>query len=126
MKKVLIIEDDKQTQDLYRTKLEAEGYEVEVADDGKAALVAAQHKPDLIVLDLMLPGGMNGFDVLNQLKQDPELSQIKIIVLSNLSSEAETARDMGVAEYLVKANTSIQEVIDRIKKNIPNGEQKTE
>ncbi len=126
MKQILIIEDDKQTQDLYRTKLEAEGYQVSTASDGQSALTAAEKKPDLILLDLMLPGGMNGFDILNRLRQDPELAKIKVIVLSNLSSEAETAKDMGVSDYLVKANTSIQEVVDRIKSKLGNGESKTE
>lgn len=119
MKRILIIEDDKATQDLYRIKLEAEGFEVMVAADGASGLTSAtQGKPDLIVLDLMLPGGMNGFDVLSRLKQNPETAQIKIVVLSNLSSEAETAKDMGVADYLVKANTSIKEVVETIKRHL--------
>lgn len=120
MQKILIIEDDKATQELYRVKLEAEGFEVMAASDGAQGITSAtQSKPDLIVLDLMLPGGMNGFDILTRLKQNPDTAAIKVVVLSNLSSEAETARDMGVADYLVKANTSIADVIDTIKRNLP-------
>src|SRR3989338_3538261 len=112
MNKILIVEDDKSTQDLYKMKLEAAGYTVDIAADGQAALTkATQGKPDLIVLDLMLPGGMNGFDVLNRIRQTPELKDIKVVVLTNLSSEAETAKDMGVYDYLVKANTSIDDVL---------------
>lgn len=119
MKRILIVEDDKATQDLYRVKLEAEGFEVMVSADGASAITSAtQGKPDLIVLDLMLPGGMNGFDILNRLKQNPDTAAIKVVVLSNLSSEAETAKDLGVVDYLVKANTSIADVVTTVKRNL--------
>lgn len=119
MGKILIVEDDKPTQELYKVKLEASGYQVDLASDGQEAITkAGQQKPDLIILDLMLPGGMNGFDILTRLRQSDELKNTKVIVLTNLSSEAETAKDMGVYDYLVKANTSIDEVLDCVKKNI--------
>lgn len=119
MKRILVVEDDKATQDIYARKLRELGYEVEIAADGKVALSSAnRNKPDLILMDLMLPGGMNGFDILNRLKNDPETEKVKVIVLTNLSSEAETAKDMKVDDYLVKSNTSIQEVVDTIQKHL--------
>lgn len=126
MKRILVVEDDKATQDIYAHKLRELGYEVEIAVNGGVALSSAnQHKPDLILLDLMLPGGMNGFDILNRLKSNPETEKIKVIVLTNLSSEAETARDMKVDDYLVKSNTSIQEVVDTIEKHLGEAAAKT-
>lgn len=73
---------------------------------------------DLVLLDIMLPGGMNGFDVLEDLKRNQLTSSIPVIVLTNLDSERETALKIGAADYAVKANTSIEETVQKIKQQL--------
>ncbi|MEK7521873.1 MAG: ATP-binding protein [Patescibacteria group bacterium] len=115
-KTVLIIEDDQTYQQAYLSRLPQEGYQVLQAYNGKEGLeIARKQKPNLILLDIMLPGGMNGFDVLQQLKTDRELFNIPVIMLTNLDSERETAISIGARDYIVKANTSIDQVVEKIK-----------
>jgi DNA-binding response OmpR family regulator len=71
-------------------------------------------KPDLVLLDIMLPGGMNGFDVLEEIRGDENTAKLKVIVMSNLDSEEKEARLIGVEDYIIKANTSIDEVMKKI------------
>lgn len=116
MKKILIVEDDLHLQVIYQESLAPLGAEVLLAITGAQGLqMAKEKKPDLIILDIMLPLGMNGFDVLEQLKRDPELKNIPVVVLTNLDSERKTALDIGAVDYLVKANTSIADVVARVK-----------
>lgn len=116
-KKVLIIEDDIQTQRVYYSKLTSVGFGVILASTGKEGLFTAKKmNPDLIILDAMLPGnGMNGFDVLEQLKREEALKNIPVIMLTNLDTEEKVAREIGAADYLVKANVSIDDVSDKVK-----------
>lgn len=119
MKKILIVEDDVELQKIYENKLSTDGFEVLHAHVGQQGLNMAKfHKPDLIVLDIMLPGGMNGFEVLEQLKRDKGLKHIPVLVLTNLDTEANTAKSMGAVDYIVKTNASIDQVAERIKKNL--------
>lgn len=119
MKKILIIEDDPQFQSIYAERFKTEGYEITVASTAKEGLdFLTTTKPDLILLDVMLPGGMNGFDVLEHLKKTPDLSSIPVIMLTNLDTEEKVAREIGVVDYIVKANLSLQEVVDKVKKYI--------
>lgn len=121
MNKILIIEDDHLLQEIYEKTLIAEGFSVIQAFTGNQGLVLAKtQKPNLVLLDLMLPGGMNGFDVLEKLKADHELSAVPVLVLTNLDSEEKTALAIGAVDYLVKANTSIDEIIRKIKLYIKN------
>lgn len=116
MAKVLLIEDDTLMQKLYQGKLADEGFEVMLAKDGKEGLNLIKSKSfDLILLDIMLPGGMNGFDVLEDLKRDPASSQIPVIVLTNLGSEEKVAREIGAVDYFIKANVTPAQIVDRIK-----------
>jgi len=127
MKIILIVEDDQNTQDIYYQKLTQEGFKVVQARDGKKALVLAkQDPPDLIILDIMLPGGLNGFDVLEQIKESDKLKDIPVIVLTNLSTEMDVAIKMGVVDYIVKANTPIDTVIEKVKKIISDSSKKQE
>lgn len=106
MKKILIIEDDDILQRMYQQKLRAQGFDVIEARDGKTGLYRTQtEKPDLILLDIMLPGGLNGFDILEQLKRDPRTEHIAVLVLTNLETEEKVANELGASGYLVKANT---------------------
>lgn len=117
MKKVLLIEDNQYTKKLYEEKLTSEGFEVVSSINAENGLVLAKDEsPDIILLDIMLPGGMNGFDVLEQLKKDERLSNIPVIVITNLDSEEKVAKDIGVTDYVVKANIELNDLIEKIKK----------
>src|SRR3989338_11406914 len=112
MKKILIIEDDQLLQDIYSKKFAEENFEVFQSIDGTTGLMLARtRQPGLIILDIMLPGGLNGFDVLEMLKRDEVFKKIPVLILTNLDSEEKVARRIGAVEYIVKANTSIEEVV---------------
>lgn len=116
MKKILIIEDDFDIARIYNEKLQLFGYKISVAADGKQGLfLAKSEKPDLILLDIMLPEGMNGFDVLERLKKDEELKGVPVIMLTNLDSEKKVATEMGIVDYLIKANTNLGVLVDKVK-----------
>lgn len=115
--KILIIEDDDFLRSLAVTKLEKEGFAVAMAANGQDGLAAAQTTtPDLIILDLMLPI-MSGFDVLKSLKGAEATKSIKVIVFSNLGEESDikTCLDLGASDYLVKANFTLDELVEKIK-----------
>ncbi len=118
-KYVLIVEDDPFYSKIYKTKLGKESLNAKLASNGNEAVKVIKESgtPTLILLDLIMPG-KDGFETLKDLKADPAMKDIPVIVLSNLSQEEDVKRvmDMGATEYLIKANTPIQEVVDRIKK----------
>ncbi len=118
MKTILFIEDESALQKTFDNILRREGYEVISALDGEIGLRLAKTKnPDLILLDLILPK-LNGFDVLKKLKEDEKTKEIPVIVLTNLEeiSNIQKALELGSTTYLVKANYSLKEVIEKIKK----------
>ncbi len=115
--KILIIEDDDFLRSLAVTKLEKEGFQVVTAGNGQEGLAAAQQAiPDLIILDLMLPI-MTGFEVLKNLKAADATKSIKVIVFSNLGEESDikTCLDLGANDYLIKANFTLDELVEKIK-----------
>ncbi len=115
--KILIVEDDDFLRSLAVTKLEKESFTVFMAPNGQDGLALAQKElPDLIILDLMLPI-MSGFDVLAQLKAADATKGTKVIVFSNLGEESDIKKclDMGANDYLVKANFTLDELVDKIK-----------
>ena len=117
-KKVMIVEDDEHISKVYEIKLAKEGYATSLAVDGDEAVAKiTSEKPDLILLDLMIPK-KDGFGVLEDIKKVPELASIPVIVLSNLGQQSDQDRALGLGanEYLVKVDYPIQEVVDRIKK----------
>lgn len=117
-KKVVVVEDDEHISKVYEIKLAKEGIEVILARDGEEAVAKiTSEKPDLILLDLMIPK-KDGFGVLEDIKKIPELASIPVIVLSNLGqqSDQDRALGLGATEYLVKVDYPIQEVIDKVKK----------
>lgn len=119
MKKILIIEDDQSLTLAYQKKFSQAGFEVEIAETGKSGLSKVKEfKPSLIILDIMLPGGMNGFDVLNQLKISKETQAIPIIVMTNLAEQGKAAIEGGAQEYLLKVNISLQELLEKVEKYI--------
>lgn len=119
-KKILIVEDDEHIAKVYRLKLETEGMNPIIAFDGEeAAKKIFSEKPDLVLLDLMLPK-KDGFWVLDKVRQNKEFIKVPIIVLSNLweQTDKERALVLGANDYLVKIDTTIQEVVDKIKSYI--------
>ncbi|HEY4518289.1 MAG TPA: response regulator [Candidatus Paceibacterota bacterium] len=114
---VFVVEDDEFMRGLEVKSLETAGFNISTASDGKKALALLLKgpKPDLIILDLLLPD-MSGFDVLAQIKQDPLSSSIPILVLSNLGQEEEIDRAMklGAASYLIKANCTFSTIIAKV------------
>lgn len=114
--KILIAEDDKFLSKILQTKLTKVGYSLILANDGQEAIdLARSEKPVLVLLDLIMPN-KNGFEVLEEAKADPELSQIPIVILSNLGQDEDIKRgmDLGAKDYIVKANISIDKVVEKI------------
>ncbi len=115
-KTVLIVDDDLSLQKILHEQITAQGLSTTSVETGVEALQSAKdHKPDLILLDIMLKGNQNGFDVLEALKKDDDLKHIPVIVLTNLDSEQKSALSIGAIDYIVKANISIDEVVLKIK-----------
>jgi DNA-binding response OmpR family regulator len=115
--KILIVEDDRFLRELIARKLRNEGYEVIEAVDGEEGLKRAkEEKPDLILLDLILPG-IDGFEVLAKIKEDPNLISNPVIILSNLGQreEVEKGLKLGAIDYLIKAHFTPGEIIEKIK-----------
>ncbi|OGK16804.1 hypothetical protein A2774_05340 [Candidatus Roizmanbacteria bacterium RIFCSPHIGHO2_01_FULL_39_12c] len=120
--KILLVEDDKVLSQMYQDKLAHQGFDVVSADTGSRALTMLKSfKPDVILLDIMLPGGMNGFDVLQIIKQDQKLKNIPVIILTNLDTEKDTALDLGAIDYVVKSEVVLSELVKLIKKHSKKG-----
>lgn len=116
MHDILIIEDNPQLQQAYLSALTHDGFSVLQTITGTEGLDVAREKlPDLIILDIMLPGGKNGFDILRELKQDSKTQNIPVMILTNLDSEEKAALELGAIDYILKSNTPITEIISRIK-----------
>lgn len=116
MTKIMVVEDDNSLREIYSIRLTAEGYEVASAADGEEALaVAVREKPDLILADVMMPK-ISGFDMLDILRQTPETKNIRVIMMTALSSEDQRARgeSLGADRYLVKSQVGIEDVINTI------------
>lgn len=117
-KKILIVEDDKFLRELIARKLIKENYETVEAIDGEEGITKAkEEKPDLILLDLILPT-IDGFEVLSKIKSDPSLTHIPVIILSNLGQreDVEKGLELGAIDYLIKAHFTPGEIIDKIRK----------
>lgn len=115
--KILVVEDDKFLQKILVTKFVKEGFDVRAASDGEEAMQALlAATPDIVLLDLILPK-MSGFDVLTEVKTSPKLKHLPVVILSNLGQEEDIirAREIGATEFLVKADHSISEVVQRVK-----------
>lgn len=116
-KKILLVEDDTALAAVYKSRLELEGFDVREVNNGEEALSAAlEFKPDLILLDAMMPM-ISGFDVLDILRNTPETANIRVIMLTALSQpkDKERAEMLGVDDYLVKSQVVIGDVVERIK-----------
>ncbi len=117
MSKILLVEDDAALRDIYSTRFLAEGYEVVTASDGEQALTTAvREKPNLILLDVMMPK-ISGFDVLDILRTTPETKDSKIIIMTALSqpSDMEKGKNLGADDYLVKSQVTLTDVVEKVK-----------
>ena len=117
MKRLLIIDDDAAFTDICKDALSGLNIDVRVVQNGKLGLEhVMKYHPDLIMLDVMLSGGINGFDVAEQLQKDPKTATIPFVFLTNLESERESAMKLGASDYLIKSNTNLQTLIPKLKK----------
>ncbi len=113
---ILVIEDDSFLRDLLKKKLESFGFQVSEAIDGdKGIKKAKEEKPDLILLDLLLPT-TDGFEVLSRVKQESSTSSIPVVILSNLGQKEDIDRCMklGATDYLIKAQSTPDDIVAKI------------
>jgi DNA-binding response OmpR family regulator len=120
MTKIAIIEDDQAISQMYRFKFEAEGYEVQTAENGKLGLELAESmKPDIILLDLMMPE-MTGDEVLTKLRATDWGKKIKVIILTNMGEQEipDKVKELGVSGVILKADMTPRQVADTVKKHL--------
>jgi DNA-binding response OmpR family regulator len=118
--KILLAEDDLQLIDMYRRKFELEGFDVQFAEDGEKAIeILKNWKPDVALLDIMMPK-VNGLDVLKNIKEREDYADVITVMLTNLGNEstAEEIYKLGATEYIVKADMTPLEVSDKVKELI--------
>ena len=116
MAKILLVEDDQSLREIYGIRLTAEGYEIVTAGDGEEALATAvREKPDLIISDVMMPK-ISGFDMLDILRSTPETKDIKVIMMTALSSDDQRERGerLGADRFLVKSQVGIEDVVNAV------------
>ena len=115
-KTVLIVEDDVFLMSLLKNRMESAGFSILAAKDGEEAIkILKEIKPDLILLDIILPG-KSGFEVLEEMKSDPQISNAPVMIISNLGQDMDIDRgkDLGALEYFVKARSSMDDVIEKV------------
>jgi DNA-binding response OmpR family regulator len=115
-KKILLIEDDPFISEMYALKFKQE-YDFDVASDGAMGLQKlAENKPDLVLLDIIMPK-MDGFEVLQKMKTDPNLASIPVVLLTNLGRKEDEKKglQMGAIDYIVKAHFTPSEVVEKVK-----------
>ncbi len=118
MKTILLIEDDPFLVEIYSTKLKEAGFSVIVAGEGEEGLKKMKEKtPDLLLLDIVLPS-LNGWEILRDIKRNDKLSNLKVVILSNLGEKEEVEKGLrlGAVRYLVKAHYTPSEVVEEIRK----------
>ena len=117
MTKIAIIEDDPVISQMYRMKFEADGFEVQLANDGKKGVALVEHfSPDIILLDIQMPE-MSGDEALAAIRKSPAGKDIPVIILTNLGEEEapKTIRGLGIHSYIVKAELTPRQVVQRVK-----------
>lgn len=117
MSKIAIIEDDPVISQMYRMKFEADGFEVQLANNGQRGISLVEHfKPDLILLDLQMPQ-MSGTEALAKIRKGEVGKNIPVIILTNLGEEEspKSLRDLGIHSYIVKAELTPRQVVQKVK-----------
>ncbi len=123
MAKVLLVEDDNNLREIFEMRLQAEGYTTTIASDGEEALVVAlREKPDLIIADIMMPK-MSGFEMLETLRAAPDMSNIKVIMMTALGQAEDRTRGekLGVVKYLVKSQVTLEDFVRAVKEVLGSG-----
>jgi len=121
-KKILLVEDDPLIIKIYSSRLEQDGFEVEVASRGNEVIrKLKEQKYDLVLLDLVLPE-LTGFEILEKIRKEKEFSDLKVLVLSNLGEKENIskANRFGVVDYLVKARYTPREVVEEVNRVLKN------
>ncbi|OIP23187.1 response regulator [bacterium CG_4_10_14_0_2_um_filter_33_32] len=116
-KRILIVEDDVALRNVYEMRLKLDGYDVIVAGDGEEGLsIAVKEKPDLVMLDLMMPK-ISGMDVLDILKSTPETKKISVIILTALTQESVKTKGFvfGADDFMVKSESKLEEIVGKVK-----------
>lgn len=119
-KKILIIEDDKFLIKVYSDKLIREGFDVSMAISGEEGVgKILKEKPDLVLLDILLPQ-KNGFDILSQIKLNPDTKSIPVIIITNLGQDTDikTGLELGAVDYLIKTDFSINKLPELVRKHL--------
>ncbi|MFA5248358.1 MAG: response regulator [Patescibacteria group bacterium] len=116
--KVLLVEDDLMIIKMYERKFDMENFKLTIALNGKEAMkILKKDCPNIVLLDIMMPK-MNGLEVLKEIKADSLLRDIPVVMLTNLgdrSEDVEKCKELGAEDYWVKANTSLEEILQGIK-----------
>ena len=118
MKKILIVEDDQTLREILEKKLKMEEFEVITEADGDSALETVfKEKPDLVLLDIMMPG-LNGISVLKQIRRDSWGKNVPIIIMSNLdySIHAAEIRPFNPTDYIMKVGSKLEDILEKIRK----------
>lgn len=120
---VVLVEDEKMLAEMYVTKFTMEGYDAHKANDGQTGFeLIKQVKPDIILLDIIMPK-LDGFAVLKMLKNDAQLKNIPVILLTNLGQDEDIkkGKELGAVDYFVKANHTPAEVVNKVKQVLGTG-----
>ena len=124
-KTILLVDDDPFIIRMYQVKLQNDGYKVNTASNGGEALLQImKEKPDIVLLDVMMPK-MNGVETLKALKKDSKTKEIPVIILTNLGDnqkDVESAKKLGALDYLVKSEVDLKQLSERVKRAIETGE----
>jgi len=118
---ILIVEDDKFFRDMLSRKLQEEGYSTIEAVTGDEGLnLVKEKKPALVLLDITLPGGIDGFELLKRMEENKASSHIPVLVLSNFGGDEERdrAQNLGAKDFYIKAHTTPNEIVEKIKETI--------
>jgi len=121
MKTILLAEDDPLIVEIYTKKLNEAGFQLEVAERGEEALRKLKEKKfDLLLLDIVLPG-ISGWEILEKIREDENLKDLKVIILSNLGQKTEVEKGfkLGAVRYLIKAHYSPSEVVKEVREILP-------
>lgn len=115
MAKIIIVEDDNTLATLYKKELEKGGHTATIVADSEAVVQIGQQKPDIILLDIIMPN-VNGLDILRELKVDPTLAGLPVILLTNVAEDAAIAKglELGAYGYLLKSETTPDQILTRI------------
>ena len=117
MKKILLVEDDEMLHNMYTQKFKSQGYDVVSAFNGSEGVkLAGEKKPDLILLDIIMPK-MDGFVALKKIRKNPDTAKIPVIILTNLGQEDDIkkGKELGADDYFIKANHTPAEVVQKVK-----------